>query len=245
MKYLIIALMAVMPASAANTPNSQDMLQELAIPMEMDASSFDSDVESTSEKIKRILFESRRQRMIREINSPQHDPVGAQKALEVFEKENPEMLREQPQAFSFMRGGISFWKKDFEGAYKNYDKAIRSLWEKYPGGFPGGENYKKNASFVSEAYMGRGTSAMFIGRYEEAVADMNQAIRIAPETYAFMFMNKCRALVRAKRYKEAAVALDRANGLDFAWLASKADKAAICDILFKHGQSSQGCQAAN
>lgn len=246
MKYLIIALFSLSPAmAAANSAVDQAVPQELAIPMEMDSSSFDNDVESTSEKIRRLLFESRRQQMIRAVNSPQRDPDAAQTALEALEKENPELLKEQAHAFSFMRGGISFWKRDFSGAYANYDEAVRSFQKKYPNGFPGGQSYEKNASFVSEMYMGRGTSAMFIGRNQEAVADMDKAIRIAPKVYAFMHMNKCRALVRQQKYKEAAEALDKAQGLDSAWLASKTDKPGICAILSKHGQLPQACQATN
>lgn len=246
MKSLIIILLSVAPGIAsANSAGDQVVRQEMAIPIEMDSSSFDDDVESTSEKIKRLIFESRRQQMIRAVNSPQRDPDAAQRALESLEKENPELLKEQPHAFSFMRGGISFWKKDFAGAYANYDEAIRSLERKYPNGVPGGPNQEKNSSFLSEIYMGRGTSAMFLGRNEEAVADMDRAMRIAPKIYAFMHMNKCRALVRQQKYKEAAEALDKAQSLDSAWLASKTDKPGICAILSKHGQPSQACQAAN
>ncbi|PKM97756.1 MAG: hypothetical protein CVU79_06715 [Elusimicrobia bacterium HGW-Elusimicrobia-3] len=246
MKYLIIILMAVVPAGAAvNDSVGQTVPQELAIPMEIDSSSFGSDVESTSEKIRRLLFESRRQQMIRAVNSPQRDPDASQKALETLEKENPEILKEQPHAFSYMRGGISFWKKDFPASYKNYDEAIRTFQKKYPDGFPGGQYYEKNASFVSQMYMGRGTAAMFMGRNEEAVADMDRAMRLAPKVHAFMHMNKCRALVRLGKFREAAEAMDKARGLDSAWLASKPDKPAICDILFKHGQQAQACQAGN
>ncbi len=246
MKYLILALISVMPASAAVRETvEQPVPQELAIPMDMDSSSFEGDIESVSQKLKRLLFETRRQQMIRAVNSPQRDPDAAQRALASLEKENPELLKEQPHAFSFMRGGISFWKKDFSGAYANYDAAVRSFNTKYPAGIPGGQSYEKNASFVSEMYMGRGTSAMFIGRNEEAVADMDKAIRIAPKVYAFMHMNKCRALVRQQKFKEAAEALDKAQGLDAAWLASKTDKPDICVILSKHGQLPQACQAAN
>lgn len=245
MKSLIMILLAVAPGIAgANSGGGQPVPQEMAVPIEMDSSSFNNDIESTSEKIRRLLFESRRQQMIRMVNSPQRDPEAAQRALETLGKENPELLKEQSHAFSFMRGGINFWKKDFAGAYASYDEALRSLQRKYPAGIPGGPNQEKNASFLSEIYMGRGTSAMFLGRNEEAVADMDMAISIAPKVHAFMQMNKCRALVQQAKYKEAAEALDKTQGLDAAWLASKTDKPGICAILSKHGHSSQACQAA-
>lgn len=243
MKMLFILLLSVMPANAAVSQPGQQ--QELAIPMDMDSSSFNNNVEDTSEKIRRLLLESRRERRIREINSPQRDPVAAEKALEAIEQSEPELKKRQPQAFSHFHGSIAFWKRDFAGAYKNFDESIWHLNKNYPNGLPVDGNYEKNASFVTEVYMGRGAAAMFLGKNKEAVKDFDVALKTSPKPYAHMYMNKCRALIRLKEYKEAAKALDGAQGLDAKWLSGKEDKPGICDILSQNGLQPRACQGKN
>ena len=245
MKTLMILLVLTIPAGAAIAAVSKpEQQEEVAVPMDLDATStFNNDVESVSEKIRRLMFESRREARIRAINSAQRDPVAAEKALEAIEQSEPELKKQQPQAFSLFHGNITFWKRDFAGAYKNFDEAIWFLNQNFPNGFPADKNYEKNASFVTEVYMGRGSAAMFLGKDKEAVKDFDVALKTSPKPYAYMYMNKCRALVHLKEYKEAAEALDSAQGLDANWIAGKEDKPAICDILSQNGLQPLACQA--
>jgi tetratricopeptide (TPR) repeat protein len=246
MKTILILMLAALPASAADAVPAQPAEQaELAVPMELDSSSFNDDAESISAKIRRMIGESRKEKLVREMNSAQKDPAAAQKALDIIAKEDPEMKKEQPHVFEYYQGSIDFFQRDFDKAYDNFDNAIKTFHEKYPGGIPQGKYYEHNAAFVADLYMGRGTTAMFLKQDAEAVKDINRAILTSPKPRAYMQVNKSRALIRLKKYKEASEAYDRAYEVDPKWTASSSDRATVCAILAKKGFQPQACQVKN
>ena len=246
MKIILMLIFAALPAAAADKAQSQATEPaELAVPMELDSSSFNDDAESISAKIRRLIGESRKQKLVREMNSAQKDPAAAQKAMDTLASEDPAIKKEQPHVFEYYQGSIDFWKKDFEKAYVNFHTAIKTFNEKYPAGIPQGKFYEHNAAFVSDLYMGRGTTAMFLKEDAQAVKDMDTAISVSPKPRAYMHVNKTRALIRLKKYQEASAAYDKAYELDSKWTAASSDRAAVCVIFGKKGLQPQACQLKN
>lgn len=242
MKTIIIMMLAAAPAFAAIETREKE---ELAIPMELDTSTFENDVEGVSDRLRRFLWESKKEKNIRQVNEAGKDPAAAQTALDALSKEHPELKEREPHVFDYFQGTISFWQRDFAGSYKSFDTAIRLFNQKYPDGLPqGGQHAMKNSSFVSNLYMGRGTVAMFLGRDSEAVKDMNVAIHYSPKPRPDMQVNRCRALVRLKKYQEASEALDHAFGINAEWTAAVSDRPEICRILAKRSLQPRACVPA-
>lgn len=242
MKSLLIIILAALPAAAQNTA----VPQEMAVPVQLDSSAFDNDVEGVSEKIRRLIWESRRDKMFRELNSVQNDPELAQKSLDTLTKEYPEIKKEQLRAFEYHQGRISLFKRDYKGAYGEFDTALRALEEKYQGGTPPqGKYYAINAAFMSDLYMGRGVSLMCLGKDQEALKDMNRAIMLSPKARAYMQAERARALIRLRKYQEASEAYDNAYHTDPKWAGTSGYQAQICGALAKKGFQPQACKANN
>lgn len=242
MKLLITLILAAAPVYSAEAVPAP---QEMSIQVEMDPGDFSADAEGVSVKVRRLISESRRERQIREVNSPRRDPEAAQRALDALAAESPELVKSEPHSFSFHQGSIQFWRGDIAGANKYFDSALKLLMKKYPQGVPQGKFAEKNTAFVSDIYMGRGTTAMMLGRDADAIKDMTRAIDAAPRPKAFLYYNRCRALVRSKQYKEAAADLDAAFRIDAGLTRTTGDRSKICAILSKNGLQSQACQSDN
>ncbi|HBE89503.1 MAG TPA: hypothetical protein DDW67_10235 [Elusimicrobia bacterium] len=242
MKAIMIMMLAAAPAFAAIEPREKE---ELAVPMELDTSTFENDVEGVSDKLRRLLWESKKEKNIRQVNEAGKDPAAAQVALDSLAKDHPEVKEREPHVFDYFQGAISFWQRDFAGSYRSFDSAIRLLNQKYPDGVPqGGVHAKKNASFFSNLYMGRGTVSMFLGRDAEALKDMNVAIHYSPKPRPDMQVNRSRALIRLKKYQEASEALDHAFGISAEWTAAVSDRPEICRILAKRSLQPRVCAPA-
>lgn len=242
MKSLLILILTALPAAAQNTA----VPQEMAVPVQLDSSAFNNDVESVSEKIRRLIWESRRDKMLRELNSSQNDPEQAQRSLDTLAKEYPELKKEQPRAFEYHQGRISLFKRDYKGAHAEFDTALRILEEKYQGGNPPqGKYYAINAAFMSDLYMGRGVSLMCMGKDQEALKDMNRAIMLSPKARAYMQAERARALIRLRKYQEASDAYDTAYHTDPKWAASSGYQGQICSALAKKGLQPQACKVNN
>lgn len=242
MKSLLVLILAALPAAAQNNA----VPQEMAVPVQLDSSAFNNDVESVSEKIRRLIWESRRDKMLRELNSSQNDPELAQKSLDTLAKEYPELKKEQPRAFEYHQGRISLFKRDYKGAHAEFDTALRILEEKYQGGNPPqGKYYAINAAFMSDLYMGRGVSLMCLGKDQEALKDMNRAIMLSPKARAYMQAERARALIRLRKYQEASDAYDTAYHTDPKWAASSGYQGQICSALAKKGLQPQACKVNN
>lgn len=239
MKYLLILALAALPAAAAST---QDVQQDLAVPIQLDSSAFDNDVESISEKVRRLLWESRKEKYIRDINSVRNNPDSAQIALESLEKEYPELKKAEPHAFEYHHGRVALFKRDYAGAFTEFNTALATLEAKYQGGNPPrNQYYEINASFMSDLYMGRGVSLMCQGKDKEALKDMNRAINLSPKARAYMQAERARALIRLKRYQEATDAFDSAFGTDPKWAAGSEYETQICGALVKKGFKPKAC----
>lgn len=242
MKLLITLILAAAPVYATE---AAPVPQEMSVQVEMDPGDFSADAEGVSVKVRRLISESRRDRQIRELNSPRRDPEAAQRALDALAAESPELAKKEAHSFSFHQGSIQFWRGDIAGANKYFDTALQLLMKKYPDGVPQGKFAEKNASFVSDIYMGRGTTAMILGRDADAIKDMTRAIEVTPRPKAFLHYNRCRALVRTKQYKAAAADLDAAYRIDAGLTQTSGDRVKICAILSKNGLQSQACQSGN
>lgn len=243
MKLILTLMLAALPAAAAEDNTS---LQELAVPVQLDSSAFDSNVESVSEKIRRLIWESRRDKNFREVNNSARNPEAAQTALDTLTKEYPELKKEEPHAFEYQQGRIWLFKKDYDGAYKEFDSALKALETKYSNGLPPqGPYYENNASFMADLYMGRGVTKICKGMVDEAIKDINRGILISPKPRAYMQSERCRALVLLKRYQEASAAYDVAFGIDHDWPSKSGYHAKICEALGKKGFQPKACQINN
>ena len=243
MKLILIIILAALPVSAAQDNAAE---QELAIPVQLDSSSFDNDVASVSEKLRRLMWESRREKYFREINNSQWDPGAAQAALDALAKESPELKKAEPHTFEYQQGRISLFKRDYAGAYEEFDSAIKALEEKYPNGIPPkGQYYENNASFMADLYMGRGVVKLCLGHTGEAMRDMNKAVFVSPRARAYMQSERCRALILLKRYQEATAAYDMAYSLDSKWPSKSGYHGKICETLGKRGFQPQACRVNN
>ncbi len=244
MKILMIMCLAAVPVSAASP--AAETTETLTVPIELDSSSFNDDVESASEKIRRLIWESKKEKYFHDINSVSNNPEVAQKALDALERDYPELKKEQPRAFEFQHGRVELFKKNYKGAYGQFNTALATLESKYEGGIPPrNQYYEINASFMSDLYMGRGVSLMCMGRDEEALKDMNRAIFLSPKARAYMQAERARALIRLKRYQEAVEAYNSACSTDLKWAVASDYHPQICGALLKKGFKPSACVSAN
>lgn len=240
MKLIITIIFAAFPVLAETKPVPQDY----PIPMETAVGSFENDVDDTWDKIRRLMGESRLKKYGRELNAAisKHDAVSAQKYLDGMISDFPEIKTKEPHAIEYHQGNINFWKKDFEGAYKEFDKVVKALEQKYAKGIPPGGKYSEvNSAFMGDAYFGRGASLMQMKEYASAAADMDKAISITPYKKAYMHMNKCRALFQLKKYKDAAAALDAGYAINPAVVDKAADREIICGTLLENDCKPKAC----
>jgi tetratricopeptide (TPR) repeat protein len=243
MKIFLMVMLAVLPVSAAEDRSAQEAV---AIPMELDSSAFNNDVESVSEKIRRLLWESRREKYGREINSAiaSRDTGSAQKALDGLVRDYPELKKQEPHALEYHQGSINFWNRDFNGAYKEFDAVVKGLEAKYPDGIPAGGKFSEiNASFMAGAYFSRGAVEMQRGNFAKADRDISRAILISPKPVAYMYLNRCRTLIRMKKYQEASTVYDLASNVDSGWVTGQPDNSYSCAKLSENGFRPKNCQA--
>jgi len=241
MKSLLIAMFIASPAFAVENKPAP---QAIAVPMEISVGSFEEDASGVWDKVRQLIGESRVKRYGREITKAiaKHDPVTAQKALDEMMKNHPEIKTKEPHAIEYHQGNINFWKKDFEGAYKEYSTIVKALELAYPNGVPPGGKYSEiNAYFMSDAYFGRAASLLQLKKYPEAVADLDKAIAVTPHKRAALYVNKCRALFKMKEYGAAAESLDLAYIVTPVVVDSAQDKKYICEIFVQKGVQSKAC----
>lgn len=232
MRMLFTIMLAVSPVYSGDT---KAVPQDSPVPMEMESTTFEDDVDSASAKILRWITESRERRQVRRIREAlvNRDTKSAQEALDTLVRDFPEIKEQEPQAIRFHQGNINFWKRDLDGAYKEYDEAIKALEQEYPKGFPPGNYLDNNKSFMADLYFGRGATQLHRRKYPEAIADINKAM-LTYQPRAYMMVNKCRAFLRLKKYKEAADAYNAAYKINSEKALEAEDKADICTLLEKN-----------
>lgn len=238
MKTLLIILFTVMPLVASETKTP---VQEPPIPMEMAPVSFEDDVSDTWAKIRSLIAGSKREEYWKGIHGAiaRHDPEAAQKALDGLIKDFPEVLKQSPFPVKFQQGSIAFWRKDFRQAYTELDRVVKALEQKYPNGIPPGKYAENNKSFMSDAYFGRGAAQMQLRNYAEAVEDFGKAFSLAANP--FLPLNKCRALLKLRKYQAAAEEFDMAYRLNPLVTEKAEDNDYLCNVLVKKGFHPKPC----
>lgn len=241
MKSLLIAMVMASPSFAAdNKPAPQD----LAVPMEISVGSFEEDADGVWDKVRRLIGESRVKQYGRAVTQAiaKRDPVTAQRALDEMLQKYPEIRDKEPQAIEYHQGNINFWKKDFEGAYSEFDKVVRALEKQYPNGVPPGRKYSEiNAYFMSDAYFGRAATLLQLKKYPGAVEDLDKAIAVTPHKRAVLYVNRCRALFKLKEYAAAAESLDRAYLVTPMMVDNAQDRNYLCQVFAEKGVQSKAC----
>jgi len=239
MKSILLSLMIAVPVAAngeypAGAPEP--------VLMELESQTFEVEAETAYQKLKRMLRESRREKYVRNITLAvaRRDTEAAQKALDELVAEYPEVVRNEPNSIRYHQGGIHFWRKDFEEAYKEMDAVVSSLERKYPKGIPAGGKYSEiNAMFMSDAYFARGAAAMQLSRFAQAAGDFKKAFSLAPKAY--IPLNMCRALLRLGKRKEAAEAYDLAFSMNAPTAEKAEDRGYICGMLSKNEPLPKAC----
>ncbi len=242
MKLLLMLLLVASPAIADDTkaipPDSPAL-------MGIDVGNFEEDAESVYSKLRRLMFESREKRQVRRINEAiaKRDPETAQKELDTLVRDYPDLKKEEPQAIEFHQATINFWKGDLNGAYEGFNQTIKEVEQEFPNGIvPRDHKYwKENTHFLAKLYFGRGATELHLQKYAQAILDINKAISVSPEPMAYMQFNKCRALLRIKKYKDAAEAYNSAYKIDSTWATNIQDKGEVCTLLEKNGLHPQPC----
>lgn len=239
-KFLLLALMAT-PAAANDATQA---IQAYPMPMEAAVGSFDRDVHDTWVTVRRLMSEMRLKRYALEINNSiaRRNSESAQSALDKLVRDFPDVAKQEPHAIEYHQGLINFWKKDFEGAYLEFDKVVKGMEQQYPGGIPASDpDAASNKSFMADAYFARGAAEMHLGSFKQAVPDIEKTIAMSSKPKAYMYGNKCRALLPLKKYKEAAEAYEVAYRINPKWAEKAEDRHRICDILQKNGFQPQAC----
>ncbi len=241
MKSLLIALVMASPSFATD---NNTVPQDLAVPMEITVGSFEEDACGVWEKVRRLIGESRLKQYGRAINQAiaRQDPATAQQALNEMLQKYPEIKSKEPHAIEYHQGNINFWKKDFEGAYGQFDAIVRGLEKKYPDGVPPGGKYSEsNAYFMSDVYFGRAATLLQLKKYHGAVEDLDKAIAVTPHKRAVLYVNRCRALFKLKEYAAAAEALDRAYLVTPMMVDNAPDRNYLCQVFAEKGVQAKVC----
>lgn len=244
MSLLLTIMLAVSPAIA----NDSKAVPTQGSPVLADepVGNFEEEAESVFERLRRLMFTSHEKKQVRKIDEAlaKHDPASAQKALDTLLREYPELKKDEPQAVEFHQANIDFWRGDFNSAYTKFDAAIKELEKIYPNGIvPAGPYQENNSSFLAELYLSRGVTALNQHKYAQAILDIDKAIAVSPKPWAYMQINKCRAHLRLKQYKESAEAYSLAYKLNPAWSANAENKEEFCATLEKNGFHPQPCQS--
>ena len=242
---LLILLMLVMPPVSAND-NKPVTKQEYVIPVDAQGNYFEDRPDSVFEKVWRWLFGSKREKNLRRIYAElaAHDPVAAQNALDTLVRDNPELKSNEPQAIKYHQGMINFWKGDLDGAYKELNEAIKELEPEFHKGFARNKYWERNTNFMARLYFSRGITLLRQKKYQPALADIDLASHVSTQPRAYLYLNKCRALLMLKRYNDATAAFDRAYSTNPTWVSGAEDKASICAVLIQNGFKPQLCVPA-
>lgn len=216
MKVILIFALAVQAHAATGTVKEAPPPIPAAVPAGTIVGDFDEDAETVYERLRRLMLDSRRDNYLTDMDQAiaRRDPGAAQKAMDALDKEFPELRKEEPDAFSYHQGGIDFWKGDMAKAYEDFDGTLRRLERKYKKGIPPGPYATRNAYFMSTVYFSRGSTELQMGRYSDAVSDIEKAIKLCPKRKAYMFANECWAFLLLGKYPEAAGAYDSALEID-------------------------------
>lgn len=244
MSLLLTIMFAVSPAIAGD---SKDVPQNSPVLVAEPVGNFEEEAESVFERLRRLMFASRVKRQVRNINEAlaKHDPASAQKSLDTLLREHPELKKDEPQAMEFHQANIDFWRGDFNSAYEKYNTAIKELEKEYPNGIvpKGGPYWENNASFLAELYLSRGVTEFNQQKYAQAILDIDKAISVSPKPWAYMQINKCRALLRLKQYEKATEVYNLAYKINPDWAAKEENKVEFCATLEKNGFHPQPCQS--
>lgn len=241
MKEFLLLVLMTLPAAANDAAPA---LKAYPVPMEAAVGSFEGDVSETWAKVRRLMRESRLKEYAWGISNAiaRRNSKSAQAALDKMVRDFPDVAKEEPHAIEYHQGLIHFWKKDFDAAYLEFDKVLKGMEREYPNGIPPGAPYAAvNTSFMADAYFARGATAMQFGSFKRAVADIEKTISMSPRPKAYMYGNKCRALLPLKMYKEASEAYDSAYKINPKWVERAEDRTRTCDILLKNGLQPQAC----
>ncbi len=144
------------------------------------------------------------------------------------------------------RGSANFMAGDFKGAYNDSNKSLQileymqnqrlAIIENTPN-----KNLDRNAykTLIANAYFGRGSASNELGHYDDALADFNKALALAPQ--ARILRKKSQALIALKRYQEAADAYSEAVKQD-PKIKQPRDAKIICAVLQQGGQHISACE---
>lgn len=243
MNLIFSIIFAAAPVTAGNP---EPVSVSSAVPMELAVDTFEEDAEDVWTKVRRLMSETKLKKYTREINLAlaKHEPDAAQKALDGMLRDFPEIGKQEPHAVEYQQGRIDFWRKDFKGAYEEFDKVVKAMSKKYPKGVPPGGKYSElNTAFMSDAYFCRGAALLQLRNYPQAILDFDKAIATSQVPAAFRQLNKGRALIQMRKFKEAAGAYEAAAKIDPDWVKKEEDTAWICRVMAANGHKPEVCQS--
>src|SRR3989339_606431 len=161
MKFIIMFMFAVMPASA---DDGRSAPQVPLLSLENGMGNFEEDVAEASAKIKEEMRAFHANAMTFRIMDAlqQHDPAMAQKTLKEMLDKSPELKGNSMVKLS--QGEIYFWQGDFRMAYTENQEVIDRIEKpNAPRGPQTDDNPASENAFIADAYFNRATAGMRIG----------------------------------------------------------------------------------
>lgn len=161
--------------------------------------------------------------------------AGAQQLIDKELERHPEYQRE-PLYFS-ASSILSFNKGKYEDARKYADKVIEIMEQRFAPKKPYQISLESSRAkdSVASHYLYRYQALMKLGRNEEALADVETALKISERPRILLI--KASLLVLLKRYEDSVKALERAYKLDPDVLSKEDDDSCmnLCTILYDRG----------
>lgn len=215
--------------------------QEIDPVLNIDTGDFEKDVSEAGAKMKETLRMTRRNKffgnLYETINNG--DVKKAEKLLDKQIREVPEYKKDEN--YRVAKSKIAYVKGDYQTAYTEADRFIADLEKHFAPRKPYEVDFKDKGSRdgVQYAYVLRYEAVVKLLRYEDALSDLDRALRI--EVTPGLLHAKMGTLFVMNRYAEAANVSDKAYDMDKTIFVSSPYRNHYCWVFSEHGVKAKDC----
>jgi tetratricopeptide (TPR) repeat protein len=161
--------------------------------------------------------------------------AGAQQLIDTETEKHPEYQKEP--LFFTARSLINFHKGNYEDAYMDSTKVIEIMEQRFAPKKPWQTEFQsENArNSVASHYLYRYQALMKLGRYNEALSDVEKALKIHEKPRLLLIKGMLQ--LKLKQYEDAAAVINRAFVLDPEVLKREGESSGmnLCTVFYEHG----------
>lgn len=237
---LIILAVVLLSTPQAIKAEDKKPIEIVAI-QDYDTGDFEGDVSEATANMREALRLTRRNKffgnLYETINNG--DAKKAEKLLDKQIREVPEYKKDAN--YRVAKSKIAYAKGDYQTAYTEADRFIAELEKHFAPRKPYEVDFKDKGSRdgVQYAYILRYEAVVKLLRYEDALSDLDRALRI--EATPGLLHAKMGTLFVMNRYAEAANISDKAYDMDKTIFMSSPYRNHYCWVFSEHGYKVKDC----